>query len=349
MAVSESFYGRTGEGDVRAFDITNASGASVRIIEYGATVASVSMPGRDGSFADILSGFDTLEGFLQYSNYQGMTVGPYCNRIGSAKFAVDGKEYKLTANEKGVTNLHSAGELSHRIWRGEKAGDNSVVMKISREDGVGGYPGNIDAQVVFTLTDDNELKLEYTAVSDKKTCLNFTNHAYFNLDGFDGGEIIDTVVRINADYYTPVDADSIPLGRLDPVEGTPLDLRSGKKLSDGIDEDFEQLRLVGGYDHNFCINGYDGTLKEFCFCVSEKSGRTLTGYTTLPGVQLYTGNFLKGAPGKGGKPVAYRTGFCLETQYYPDTPNNPTFPQCFFDAGEEYRSVTVYKFGVQDK
>lgn len=348
MAVNKSLYGKLDGAEVFAFDITNASGARVRIIEYGATVESLFVPDKNGDFADVLSGFDTLEGFVEHSNYQGMTVGPYCNRIGGAKFAIDGTVYELTPNEKGVTSLHSAGELSHRVWQGEACGNDAVVMRIERADGVGGYPGNIRAQVKFTLTDNNELKLEYSAVSDKKTCLNFTNHAYFNLDGYDGGEITGTFIRINADRYTPVDELSIPLGRLDNVGGTPLDLRQGAVIADGINEDFEQLKLVGGYDHNFCINGYDGTLREFVYCRSDKSGRTLTGYTTLPGAQLYTGNFLKGPTGKGGKPVAYRTGFCLETQFFPDTPNNPSFPQCTFDAGEEYKSVTVYKFGVTD-
>ena len=347
MSTEKSLFGSYNGTDVNKYTIKNCRGMSFSVIEYGATLTNVFAPDKNGKFVDVLVGFDDLDGFVERSDYQGMTVGPYANRIGGAKFSIDGREYNLTANEKGVTSLHSNGELSHKVWKYESSGENYVSLTTDRRDGVGGYPGNMNFTVKFTLTDDNKIKIEYRAVSDKKTYINLTNHSYFNLSGFAGGSILDTKIKIDADYFTPVDEFSIPKGKLKEVEGKAFDFREFHKIGERIENDCRQLKNTHGYDHNFCINNYDGSLRKCAEAVDEKSGIKLEVFTTLPGVQFYTGNFLNGTIGKDGKPMKKRTGFCFETQYYPDTPNNPSFPSCLFDAGQEYTSETCYLFSAE--
>lgn len=324
--------------------LTNSSGMSASVITYGATLAEINVPDENGNFADVLVGFDDIEGFVERTDYQGVVVGPYANRIGGSSFSIDGVKYNLTANEKDVTCLHSNGEFNTAVWDAEIINDNSVKFSYVSPDGVNGFPGEIRVSVTYILTDENELKLEYSAVSDKKTFINLTNHAYFNLGGYDSGTILDHVIRIDADKITPVDEFSIPTGELMDVEGTPFDLRSGARIGDAIDYDCDQLNFTAGYDHNFCINNHDGSVKLIADVCDPASGRVLEVYTDLPGVQFYAGNFLKGVIGKAGKPMVRRSGFCLETQYYPDSPNKPHFPSCLFDAGQEYKTTTIFKF-----
>lgn len=345
MAVNICKFGCLTDGKmVEKYTITNKNGVSASIVTYGATLVSVSVPDKNGKFADIIVGFDKLEDMVEKSDYQGVVVGPYANRIGNSEFVIDDVRYSLVSNENETTCLHSCGEFNTAVWDAKVIDDNSVCFSYISPDGLNGFPGNLSVSVKYTLTDENELKLEYEGVSDKKTVINLTNHAYFNLCGYDSGLILDHYISINADRYTPVDKLSIPTGEIADVENTPFDLREYKKIGERIDEKCEQLDFTGGYDHNFCINGYDGTLKKAAQVTDPVSGRTMEVYTDLPGIQFYAGNFLKGVEGKGNIPMLKRSGFCLETQYYPDTPNQPAFPTCVFDAGEKYHSETVFRF-----
>ncbi len=344
MAIIVNDFGSLNDGrKIEKYTISN-NYMSAGVITYGATLTNIFVPDCNGELADVLVGFDDLDGFVNRTDYQGVIVGPYANRIGGAKFSVDGIEYKLIANEKDVTCLHSGGEFNTAVWNAEIINDFSVAFSYVSPDGLNGFPGTLEVKVIYTLTQNNELKLEYFAKTDKKTYINLTNHAYFNLGGFDSGSILNHKISINADYFTPVDTFSIPTGELKKVDGTPFDLRESVEIGKGIDADCEQLKNTGGYDHNFCINGYNGKLQKAAFVVDTASNRCMDVFTDLPGVQFYAGNFLNGALGKGNKPINFRTGFCLETQYYPDSPNQPCFPSCLFDAGEEYRSTTVFKF-----
>lgn len=348
MSISVSDFGCLADGRrIEKYTLKNTKGTEVSVLTYGATLASVYTADKNGNFADVIVGFDDLDGFVNRTDYQGVIVGPYANRIGNSEFTIDGEKFKLTPNENEVTCLHSCGEFNTAVWNVKSTDDNSVALSYTSPDGLNGFPGNMDVCVKYILTDENELKLEYTAVSDKKTVINLTNHAYFNLGGLGSGLILDHLISINADHYIPVDKLSIPIGEIAAVENTPFDLKTPKRIGDRIDEKCEQLDFTGGYDHNFCINGYDGSVKKAAEVTEPVSGRKLEVFTDLPGIQFYAGNFLKGDAGKGNMPINKRSGFCLETQYYPDTPNQPTFPQCTFDAGAQYRSTTIFKFSAQ--
>ena len=347
MSVNKSNFGILDGNEISKYTIENSNGIKASVITYGATLTEIFTPDKTGKFKDILVGFDDLDGFVNRTDYQGVIVGPYANRIGNAQFSIDNNLYKLTANEKDVTCLHSNGEFNTAVWDAEIINDNSVKFSYLSPDGVNGFPGNIKVNVTYILTDNNELKLEYSAVSDKKTFINLTNHAYFNLGGYDSGTILNHKMKINADSITAVDDFSIPTGEIMSVDNTPFDFRDFRTIGDDIDYNCDQLNYTGGYDHNFCINNYDGkTINFTAEVIDENSGRKMEVYTDLPGVQFYAGNFLKGIIGKDNKPINKRTGFCLETQYYPDSPNKPDFPCCLFDAGEEYKSITVFKFDV---
>lgn len=349
MSVVIEDFGLLNKTKIEKYIITNKNSVRVAIITYGATLTNIFVPDKNGEFSDILVGFDDMNGFVNRSDYQGVIVGPYANRIGNSEITIDGIKYALTPNENVTTCLHSNGEFNTAVWNAEIADDSTVVFSYTSPDGLNGFPGNLAVKVKYTLTDNDELKLEYSAVSDKKTVINLTNHAYFNLGGFDAGTILNHKISINADNFTPVDKISIPTGEIRPVENTPFDLRTSVAIGDNIDADDEQLIFTGGYDHNFCINGYDGSLKKAAEVIEPTSCRKMEVFTSLPGIQFYAGNFLSGALGKEEKPINKRTGFCLETQYYPDTPNQADFPQCTFDAGEAYTSVTIFKFSVVQK
>ncbi len=343
MIVKNSF-GTTAKGEaVDVYTIRNSEGTAVDIITYGATVNSIYVADKNGSFADVLSGFDTVEGHEKFSDYQGMTVGRYANRLAGGKFSIDGVEYSVEKNEKGITCLHGGGELSTAVWKAFVVDDNAIEMNYTSPDGAMGFPGKVDFKVTFTLHEDNALKIEYSAISDKKTVINMTNHAYFNLAG--KGDVLAHELMINADAYTPIDENSIPTGEIRPVEGTPFDFRVAKPIGRDIGAEDDQLAIGLGYDHNFCLNDGDGPIAT---AYDPESGRFLEVFTDLCGVQLYTGNFLDGTKiGKNGNPLIKNAGFCLETQYYPNTPNMPEFPQCTFDAGEKFKSCTVFRFSVR--
>ena len=347
MSVERVFYGNMPDGsEVYKYILTNANEYSAHILTLGATLSSFYAKDKNGELIDVLLCFDSVEDQLEKSDYQGVVVGPVCNRIGGASININGVEHKLTANEKGITCLHSGGELGNSLWKAVVVDSDSVEFMYTAEDGSHGFPGKKTVTVRYTLDNDDALHIRYDAVSTKDTYLNFTNHAYFNLNGYQNGDILSHSLSIDADHFTEVDENSIPTGKNLPVQGTEFDFRTPRIIGKDIDGDNIQLKYTGGYDHNFCVNSWDGKLKEIAQATGDISGIKMNVYTTLPGVQFYAGNFLKGVKGKNSHPMEKRSGFCLETQYYPDTPHNPEFPQCLYKAGERYISETVYRFSL---
>ena len=348
--VTKEFYGELPDGrEVYEYTIENANGVSISIINYGATLNRIVCPDRDGVMGDILVGFDDIEGHLENPGYYcGQTVGQYANRLCSGKFSVGENEYSVTLNENGKTCLHGGSEYSHALWRGIIVDDDCVEFSYLSPDGEQGFPGNVDVKVVFSLSSDNTVQIDYKAVTDKDTIINLTNHAYFNLGSAENGNVLSHELTLDCDSYTPTDADSIPTGEIRKVEGTAFDFRTPKTIGRDIGADDIQLTQCRGYDHNFCINGEPGEIRHFAHVYDPATGRTLDGYTDLPGVQLYTGNFMSPEDtGKGEIRFDKHYAFCLETQYYPDTPNHKNFPQCTVKAGENFISTTRYKVGVK--
>lgn len=347
MSVTKNIYGVMNDKNVHSFVIENAMGTLVQLIEKGATLDKLLIKNKNGEAIDIIVGHDTLEGHIERGDYQGVVVGQYANRIKDGKFSIDGVQYNVTLNEKGITSLHGGGEYSSAHWQGEEVDANTVKFTYFSKDGAEGFPGNVNVCVTYTLDDSNALSIEYSAVSDKKTVINLTNHAYFNLNGTGSGDILNHTVQINADRYTPIDEISIPTGELPSVENTPFDFTSPKTIGKDIEEDHIQLKNGNGYDHNFCITDFDGSLKTAAIATGDKSGITMTVKTDLPGIQLYTGNFLDGSvAGKNGVAMTKRCAFCFETQVFPDSPNHPEWPTCIYDAGEEYKTKTVFSFSL---
>lgn len=332
------------------FSIRNKGGMEAKITNYGGVLMSLTAPDKQGKLADVLLGFDKAEDFAKVDNpYFGALVGRYGNRIGKAQFTLDGKLYKLTANNNGNT-LHGGPKgFSKQYWQGKQLAPNAVEMRYTSKDMEEGYPGELQVTVVYTLSDSNELKIDYTARTNKTTVVNLTNHAYFNLAGAGNGDILGHLLKINADRFTPVDKGLIPTGELKPVKGTPFDFTTPTAIGARIDAKDEQIALGGGYDHNFVLLRPDGTKPAVAVEVYEpKSGRVMQVTTTEPGVQFYTGNFLDGTiTGKGGKKYGKRSAFCLETQHYPDSPNKPSFPSTTLKPGETYHTTTTYKFSAR--
>lgn len=343
MKMEKSLFGVTPDGkNVDKYSITNNNGMTLEVITYGATIQSILIPCTDGKIRDVAVGFDTLDGHINYSDYEGNTVGRYANRLHNAQFTIGDKKYVVTANEKDKTCLHGGGEFSTAVWDACVDTDNSIVMSYTSPNGSCGFPGEMKTKVRFTLTDDNEIAINYTAICSADTPINLTNHAYFNFTGSTENNVLSHTLRIDSDAFTPIDADSIPTGEIKSVKGTAFDFTTEKAIGKDINENDEQLIIGKGYDHNFCLNETAGaviTAKE------ETSGIQMDVYTDMPGVQLYTGNFFDGTIiGKNGLALIPNAGFCLETQFYPDTPNQPDFPQCNFRAGEIFRSATKYAF-----
>jgi aldose 1-epimerase len=350
-SIAKAPFGKTADGAaVDLYTLKNAAGMEVAITTYGGRIVSLKAPGRDGKFADVVLGFDNLEGYLGEHPYFGALVGRYGNRIAKGRFKLDGKEYKLATNN-GANSLHGGLKgFDKMVWVGREVpgGDPSVELTYLSKDGEEGYPGNLTEKVTYTLTAANELRIDYSATTDKDTVVNVTNHSYFNLAGQGQGNILSHVVQLNAAKFTPVDAGLIPTGQLKSVEGTPFDFRQPTVIGARINDKDEQVTRGGGYDHNFVVDGAPGTLRLAARVTEPTSGRVLEVSTTEPGVQFYTGNFLDGTvKGKGGVAYAKRTGFCLETQHFPDSPNHPDFPTTTLKPGAEYKSTTVFKFSVQ--
>lgn len=348
MAVTVSSFGKFPDGrEVCLYTMANQNGMRVSVTNIGAALVRVEVPDRRGELADVVLGFDRAEDYLENGSFFGVVIGPNANRIGKAAFCLDGISYRLKAND-GVNNLHSDREHGwhKRFWEAAP-GANSVTFRLNDGSGSMGFPGAKTAEVTYSLNEENELRLHYHASSDRRTILNLTNHSYFNLEGHGSGSIEGHELWLGASCYTPADAGSIPTGEVAETKGTPMDFSAPKKVGAEIDADFEQLTFAGGYDHNWVIDSWDGTLRHFATLKSPASGRVMEVCTTLPGVQFYAGNFIDEQKGKGDAVYARRGGLCLETQYFPDSANQPSFPSCIFGGEKAYDSVTVYRFGTE--
>lgn len=329
----------------RLFTMKNNNGMIVTLTNYGAKIVSIYTPDKNGNFADVLLGFKSIEDYQQYGASHGAVVGPFANRIANASFTIDSETYNFPVNN-GEASLHSGPDSWYRkVWDYEKDG-NVTVFNLKSPDGEFGFPGNKTVKVTYTLTDDNELKIDYEITTDKACHFNITNHSYFNLRGEGNGDILDHIVVINADKSTPVDDGAmIPNGEIVNIIGTDLDFTTPKVIGERIDNDHPMLQYGVGYDFNYVINKQEGELAFAASAYEPESGRYLEVFTTEPGVQFYTGNHLKGTEiGKSGKAYTKRTGFCLETQHYPDSPNKPNFPSTLLRPGEKLNSTTIYKF-----
>ena len=350
--VTEAPYGTMPDGTpVMVYTVRNPAGTAVRAISYGAILVSITVPDRAGRGADVVVGHDSLDGYLTRSRFFGALVGRYGNRIGGARFTLDGRTYTLAKNN-GPNHLHGGVRgFDKVIWQGSYAKEpgesTSVTFTRTSPDGEEGYPGALAVRVTYTLTPTNELIIDYHATTNKPTVVNLTNHSYFNLSGEGSGDILGHRVTIDADSYTPVDAGQIPTGEIAPVAGTPFDFTTETPIGARIDADHEQLRIGSGYDHNFVLRKKSAELSRAVRVVDPASGRTMDVLTTEPGVQFYTGNKLDGSyNGKSGHGYGRRSAFCLETQHFPDSPNRPNFPSTVLRPGQEYTSRTVYAFGV---
>ena len=347
-------FGRLPDGtDVGLFTLSNARGLEVRAIAYGAILVSIRAPDRRGQVDDVVLGCDDLEGYLTRSRYFGAVVGRYGNRIANGRFTLDGRTFQLATNN-GRNHLHGGVNGFDRVvWRAQpyaRDGHTAVAFSYTSPDGEEAYPGTLHARVSYALTERSELVIEYEATTDKPTPVNLTQHSYFNLAGEGRGDILQHELSLDADRFTPVDDTMIPTGELAPVGGTPFDFRQPTAIGARIGADHEQLRRGTGYDHNFVlIGGATGAgpqLVHAARVVEPATGRTLDVATTEPGVQFYAGNHLAGQIGKGGHAYGPRTGFCLETQHFPDSPNHPHFPSTILRPGATYQSKTVFTFGV---
>lgn len=335
---------------IRIYELKNKVGTEVKITNYGATVASIIVADRNGDFVDIALGYDCVEGYMNAVDkpYFGSVVGRYGNRIAKGRFSLDGKTYTLAANN-GPNHLHGGIIGFDKVAWGATPiagkGFTGVELTYRAKDMEEGYPGNLDVKVTYKLTNDNELVIDYSAMTDKATPVNLTNHTYFNLAGEGNGTILNHELTINADHYTPVNESLIPTGDLESVKGTPFDFTSPKAIGRDITQKNEQLIIGGGYDHNFVINKKSEGLTLAAMVYDPVSGRFMEVLTEEPGVQFYCGNFLDGRlVGKSGKPYVCRGGLCLETQHYPDSPNQPEFPSTILRPGEVYQTTTIYRF-----
>ncbi|MBN1417268.1 MAG: galactose mutarotase [Planctomycetes bacterium] len=352
MKIEKQAFGKTPDGQAAdLYTLTNANGVRMRVTNYGGIIVSLEVPDRAGKPDDVVLGYDKLEDYIKASPYFGAIVGRYGNRIAKGKFTLDGVEYTLVTNN-GENHLHGGTKGFDKVlWAAKEVKQPDAVgleLTYTSKDREEGYPGNLSAKVVYLLTNENQLKVDYTATTDKATVLNLTQHTYFNLAGAGTRDILDHVVMIDADRFTPVDEGLIPTGELRPVKGTPFDFTTPTAIGARIGEDDEQLKLGGGYDHNFVLNGTPGELRLAARVEEPTTGRILEVSTTEPGVQFYVGNFLDGSNiGKGGRAYKHRYGFCLETQHFPDSPNKPEFPTVVLKPGETYRHTTVFAFSAK--
>jgi aldose 1-epimerase len=350
--VQQQPFGSRDGRPVTLYTLTNSHGVEVRAMNYGGIILSIRVPDRKGQLGDIVLGHETLEGYIPNPPYLGAIVGRYANRIANGTFTLDGKKYELPKND-GPNTLHGGATRTFDkvVWDGEPLkGATGVAFSYVSKDGEEGFPGNLKVKVTYTLTDSNELVIDYEATTDKATPINLSQHSYFNLAGEGNGDILNHEIMINADRFTPVDKNLIPTGELRTVKGTPFDFTTPTRIGARIDENYEQLVLGHGYDHNFVINrkSNDSGLVLAARVYEPTTGRVLEVSTTQPAVQFYTGNFLDGSvTGKQGHVYKRRYGFCLETQHYPDSPNHPDFPTTILKPGETFRSKTVFKFSAK--
>lgn len=350
--ITKTPYGKLPDGTViDQYTLKNTNGMTVGIITYGGIITSWTAPNKEGVYEDVVLGYAQLEEYLNSSPYFGALIGRYGNRIAQAKFALDGKEYTLAVND-GPNHLHGGLKgFDKVVWNATQSKTDSGVSLVLRylsahmEEG---YPGNLETSVTYTLTPNNELEVEYQAITDQKTVVNLTQHSYFNLSADFSKPIVDHEISIDADSYLPVDETLIPTGEFAEVQNTPFDFRKAKTIGKDIDTDHDQLKKGLGYDHCWVLNHQNQGLRFAASAHHKKSGRLLEVYTDEPGMQFYTGNFLDGTlPNKQGGTYAHRTGFCLETQHYPDSPNQENFPSVILNPGETYTTKTIFKFSVK--
>jgi aldose 1-epimerase len=331
-------FGMNARGRAAAITLENKNGMRATVLSYGATLQSVQVPGKDGKLVDVVLGYDSAEAYWKNGGFLGATVGRHANRIAKASFMLNGTRWQLTANENG-NQLHGGNlGLDKKIWS-YACRENMVEFSTVLEDGEEGFPGRMTVSVMFSLSDDNALRIDYSAVSDADTVANFTNHTYFNLNGHGSGPIWNHTLQIDADFFTPADAQTLPTGEIRSVAGTCLDFRKPRTIAPGCDD---ALLYGGGYDHNFCLSG--SGLRRVAEARGDKTGIGMEVWTTLEGMQLYTANFLSRREGKDGKIYEPYGGFCMETQHYPDAINQPAFPSPVLRRGQEYRETTIYRF-----
>ena len=336
-------YGNVDGQEVKQYTLTNASGTVVKILNYGGYITNIMVPDKAGVKEDVVLGFDSLSGYLQQGNpFMGCIVGRYANRIAKGKFTLDGKTYQLATNNNG-NSLHGGLKgFDKAVWASQQQGDGSLVLTYTSKDGEEGYPGNLQVQVTYSLTPANELKIDYSAETDQATVINLTNHSYFNLSAGKDSTILGHQLMLAADRYTAVDATLIPTGELPAVKGTAMDFTKPATIGTDI------AKVAGGYDHNWVLNKTGDSLSLAATLYHEPSGRFMEVFTTQPGIQFYTGNFLNGSlTGKGGRKHIKHAGLCLETQHFPDSPNQPSFPSTVLRPGEKYHETTIYKFSVR--
>ena len=343
MSVTKEVFGKLADGREVSIYTIRTNRLCAKVTDLGAVLVSLYTPDRNGEMKDINLGYDDVEHYLDNPGCLGATVGPNANRIAGASFVIDGAEYHIPANE-GENNLHSDKMFYKRLFNAHVDGD-SVTFVLGLPDGDAGFPGNRIFSVCYTLTDE-DLRIDYHAKSDKKTVINLTNHSYFNLAGEDNGSIADQVVKLNCSHFTKIVKGAIPTGEITPVKGTVLDFTEAKPIGRDIDSTEEQMVLVGGYDHNFVIDGYtgNGELLLAAEAWDPASGRVMQVLTTVPGMQFYTANALYAEGGKGGRTYDRRSGFAMETQFYPDNVHHDNFPQAIFGLDKEYDSTTIYRF-----
>ena len=340
-------FGKADGKAVTLYTLKNSKGAEAQICNYGGIVTSLKVADKNGNFSDVVLGYDNLEGYIKATPYFGCLVGRYGNRIAGGKFNLNGKEYTLAQNND-KNSLHGGLKgFDKVVWDVAKVTDNSLALRYVSMDGEEGFPGTLSVTAIYTLTEDNALRLDFSATTDKDTHCNLTHHSYFNFAG--KGDILGHVVTINADKFTPVDANLIPTGELRAVKGTPLDFTLPTVVGARIGNDDEQLKLGKGYDHNWVLNQKSvGALTHAATVIEPTSGRVMDVWTTEPGMQFYTGNFLDNTiTGKGGWTYAFRNGFCMEPQHYPDSPNQASFPTTVLKPGQIYKNTIIYKFSVK--
>jgi aldose 1-epimerase len=356
MEIKKAQFGTLDDGsDVPLYTFVNEKGMRVEITPYGGIVRALTAPDRDGRMGDVVLGFDTLNEYVDHNPFFGCLVGRYANRIAGGTFELDGASYEIARLPGQEHALHGGIQgFDKQVWQSwarESWEGPTLELRLISPDGEQGFPGTLSVAVTYTLLDEGGLKIDYVATTDQPTVVNLTNHSYFNLSGGDASTILNHELMVNANSFTPADADLIPTGEIRPVAGTPLDFRDalpgGMPIGARIEDDHPQLRNAGGYDHNWIINGEAGRLRLAAQVYEPGSGRLMTVYTTEPGVQVYTSNMLpEGVRGKEGLTYGHRAGLCLETQHYPDSPNQPNFPSTVLEPGQTFRSTTVYRFSI---
>jgi len=342
-------FGSADGQEIFLYTLTNTSGMEVKITNYGGTITSIKAPDRNKKLADVVLGFDNLGGYTAKSNtaHFGALIGRYGNRLAKGIFKLNGRTYNVPVND-GPNSLHGGLKgFDKRVWRAKEVSSDTgpgLELRYTSQDGEEGYPGKLEVTVRYTLDDKNALHIDYSATTNKDTVLNLTNHTYFNLGGVGSGSILHEKLMLNADRFTPVDSTLIPTGKIEPVAGTPFDFRKAMEIGSRIGQDDEQLKFGRGYDHNFVVN-HPGDLSAIAARVEDPdSGRVLEVHTDQPGIQFYTGNFLDGSVSGIGGPFTHRSALCLETQHYPDSPNQPNFPSTVLRAGQRFHSVTIFQF-----